>query len=159
MAADMTVPCGEGYLNIRVGAIIMREGKVLMVGSGEEPEYYYSVGGRLHFGETAEEAIVREVYEETGAALEIDRLGFVLENYFTADYGAKRGKLIYELSFFYYMKTPEGFDPPLRFREGESEETLYWVDPSAPVRYYPEFFRTELSQSSEGVKVICADER
>ena len=30
---DMTVPCGEGLLNIRVGAVILRDGRCLMVGN------------------------------------------------------------------------------------------------------------------------------
>lgn len=33
-------------------------------------EYLYSVGGRIKFGETAEEAVIREVYEETGVHME-----------------------------------------------------------------------------------------
>ena len=66
MNRDMTVPCEEGVLNIRVGAIIMKNNKILMVGNKVRPEYLYSVGGRIKFGETSEEAIVREVFEETG---------------------------------------------------------------------------------------------
>ena len=80
MKQDMTVPCEDGFINIRVGAIIMKDGKLLMVGNSARPEYLYSVGGRVKFGETAEEAVVREVYEETGVRLEPDRLGFVHES-------------------------------------------------------------------------------
>ena len=29
--ADMCVPCGDGIINIRVGAIILRDGRFLMV--------------------------------------------------------------------------------------------------------------------------------
>ena len=32
MNIDMTVPCADGIINIRVGAIIMKNGKLLMVG-------------------------------------------------------------------------------------------------------------------------------
>ena len=66
MNIDMTVPCDKGLINIRVGAIILKDGKFLMVGNNIRPEYLYSVGGRIKFGETAEEAVIREVYEETG---------------------------------------------------------------------------------------------
>ena len=72
MNKDMCVACDDGILNIRVGAIIMKDGKILMVGN--DRDYLYSVGGRVKFGETAEEAVVREVLEETGVQMEIDRL-------------------------------------------------------------------------------------
>lgn len=62
MKGDMTVPCGDGMINIRVGAIILKDGKFLMAGN-ERSDYLYSVGGRVKFGETAQEAVVREVPE------------------------------------------------------------------------------------------------
>ena len=105
-----TVPAGGGILNIRAGAVIMKNGRILMVTSGDEG-YFYSVGGRVRFGETTEQAVLREVEEETGCRLEIDRLGFVEENYFYADVPSKMGKLIYEISFYYYMITPPDFEP------------------------------------------------
>ena len=110
MKQDMCVTCDDGILNIRVGAIIMKNGKILMVGNGRS-NYLYSVGGRIKFGETAEEAVVREVYEETGVKMEVDRLGFVHENYFYGDAPTNLGKLIYEISFFFYMKVPNDFEP------------------------------------------------
>ena len=57
MSKDITVPCHDGYINVRVGAIIMKDGKVLMAGSKIRPEYLYTVGGRVQFGETSEEAV------------------------------------------------------------------------------------------------------
>lgn len=81
---DLTVDIDDGILNIRVGAIIMRNNKILMVGN-ERSDYFYSVGGRIKFGETAEEAVVREVFEETGVKLEVERLGYVHENFFVGD--------------------------------------------------------------------------
>ena len=30
MSKDMTVPCEDGLINLRVGAIIMKNGKILM---------------------------------------------------------------------------------------------------------------------------------
>ena len=65
MNHDMTVPCEEGLINLRVGAIIMKNGKILMVGN-DRADYLYSVGGRIKFGETSEEAVIREVYEYDG---------------------------------------------------------------------------------------------
>ena len=155
---DMCVVCDDGILNIRAGAIIMKNGKLLMVGN--DRNYLYSVGGRLKFGETAAEAVVREVFEETGVKMEIDRLGFVHENYFYGDAPSNQNKLIYEISFFFYMKVPDTFAPVSdSFTEGNSKERLVWVALDEDIQIYPEFFKTELKNSSDTVKYFTTDER
>ena len=159
MGTDMTVPCGEGYLNIRVGAIIRKDGKLLMVGNDRE-DYYYSVGGRIQFGESAEQAVVREVLEETGCRMEIDRLGFVHEDYFYADSPDKLGKTVYELSFYFYMKVPEDFRPVCGSVTADNDrEYLRWVSPEESRTIFPAFFRTELDKPAPGVRHIFTDER
>ena len=106
------------------------------------------------------EAMIREVFEETGVRMEIDRLGFVHENYFYGDDPSKAGKLVYEISFYFYMKVPEDFSPVcVSFTEDGHEEFLQWIDPKAPVRYYPGFFRDELAHPENGVRHFVTDER
>ena len=159
MNKDMCVACDDGILNIRVGAIIMKDGKLLMAGN-ERADYLYSVGGRIKLGETAQEAVVREVLEETGVKMEIDRLGFVHENYFYGDSPSNLGKLIYEISFFFYMKVPSDFAPiGESFTEDNSKEHLKWVSLDEDIKMYPEFFRTELKAPTAFVKHFVSDER
>jgi len=155
----MTVPCGGGLINLRVGAILLREGRFLMSRNDRDP-YLYSVGGRIQFGETAGEAIVREVEEETGRRLEVDRLGFVHENYFIMDIPPHAGRPVYELCFYFYMKVPPDFEPVGEtFTSDGLRETLEWVAPDAPRRIYPDFFRTELLRPARTVKHFVNDER
>ena len=152
---DMTVPCGDGLLNIRVGAIIMEGGQVLMVKSADR-NFYYSVGGRVQMGETAREAVEREVLEETGVPMAADRLGFVHENYFYGDMPATQGKLIYEISFFFYMKVPEDFVPVA----GDlAQDRLECVDLDSSNTLYPDFFKTELKHPTEEIRHFLTDER
>ncbi len=152
MHKDLMVPIEGGLLNIRVGAIIMKEGKFLMVGNTCE-EYLYSVGGRIKFSESSQEAVCREVYEETGFPMEIDRLGFVHENFFFGDSPTKAGKLIQEISFYYYMKTPVGFNPVCSsFAEDGTKEYLVWVAANERRKIFPEFFREELKCPSREIK-------
>ena len=159
MDKDMCVACDDGILNIRVGAIIMKNEKLLMVGN-ERADYLYSVGGRIKFGETAEEAVIREVLEETGARLEIDRLGFVHENYFWGDSPKNLGKLIYEVSFYFYMKVPDDFSPIAKsFADDNSREHLKWVSVNDDIKMFPKFFRTELIHPTDTVKHFVTDER
>ena len=158
MSKDMCVVCDDGFLNIRVGAIILKDGKLLMVSN--DKDYLYSVGGRVKFGETAEEAVVREVLEETGVPMGIDRLGFVHENYFYGDAPYNRNKLVYEISFFFYMKAPDLFAPISEsFTEGNSKEHLVWVSLDEDIQIYPEFFRTELKDPTHTVKHFTSDAR
>ena len=159
MAQDICVPCGEGLVNVRVGAIIRKDGKLLMV-HHEAGDYYYSVGGRIQFGESAQEAIVREVKEETGLTMEVEGLGFVHENFFTADSRSKMGLPVYEISFFFFMKLPEGGDLCCAsVNEDGLPEKIQWVDPKSEVTIYPDFFRNDLGQPGDGVKHCFTDER
>lgn len=152
MNNDLCVKTEDGILNIRVGAIIMRDDEFLMV-ENERDEHMYSVGGRIKFGETAEEAVVREVFEETGVKMEVDRLGFVHENFFPGDSLVKKGNIVHEISFFFYMKVPKDFEPVcMSFTEDDVKERLVWIKADHPKKYYPEFFKTELASPSCEVK-------
>lgn len=152
MGKDLCIPVEDGVINIRVGAIIMKDGKFLMV-RNDRFAHLYSVGGRIKFGETAEEAVIREVFEETGVKMEIDRLGFIHENFFMGDVGVKLDNLIYEISFFFYMKAPENFEPVcMSFTEVQDKEYLEWISADDERTYYPEFFRTELAHPVDYVK-------
>ena len=158
---DMSVPCGmEGIINLRVGAVILKDGKFLMAGNRRD-DYLYSVGGRIKFGETAEEAVIREVYEETGVGLEIERLGFVHENYFMGEAPEQmKEKTVYELCFYFYMRVPDDFSP---VSTGETSdgigEYLKWVTADEKQTIYPDFFLRELLHPEPGVKHFVSDER
>ena len=166
MGSDCTVPIDDGLLNIRVGAIICRGNEFLMMENDKDP-FLYSVGGRVKFGETAQEAIVREVLEETGTQMEIDRLGFVHENYFYLDEPGRENQVVYEISFYFYMKMPEDFSPVCESFTGSNHKERLVVDITL-LRVHisvcygkieTEFFRTELKQPCGFVKHMCTDDR
>ena len=68
----------------RVAAVIVRDGRVLMVrerrrgpsGRHDGPEYWVLPGGGVEPGETREEAVAREVREETGLICGAVRFAF-----------------------------------------------------------------------------------
>ena len=159
MGKDLCIDYDGGVVNIRVGAIILKDGKFLMV-SHPAVDYLYSVGGRIRFGEPAAEAIVRAVRGQTGRTLEIGRLGFVTEDFFLGDMPAHFGKLIYELGYYFYMKTPPDFEPVRgSFTEDGCEEFLVWVAPEEGRKMYPVFFNDELRCPEEAVKHFVTDQR
>lgn len=158
MKTDMCVACGEGFINIRVGALIVKDGKVLMVESNRG--YLYSVGGRIKMGETAQEAVVREVYEETGVKMNVRKLIAVQENYFYGDSPSKMGKQFYEIAFYFQMDVPKDFEPvSYTVTEGSVSENLVWVAPDSEKTLYPDFFREEIINPSKTVRYLLSDER
>lgn len=149
MPTDCTFMTPDGRFNYRVGAIILNKTNLLMA-YNRSFDQYYTVGGRVKLHETSEEAVIREIYEETGVKAEIDRLGFIQENFYKMNNAP-----YHELSFFYYIKP---FDPDLiNFDsikcDGDTEE-LRWVDLNnlPDTEFYPDFFKTELLTPSNTLK-------
>jgi len=67
---------------VGVGAIILNQGKILLAKRGVEPgKGRWSIpGGAVELGEGLHEALKREVMEECGLDIEVDRLMDVVEN-------------------------------------------------------------------------------
>lgn len=92
---DITLSTPDGIFSCRVGIIIVKDGKILLV-HDEEYGIYYTVGGRIRFGESSLEAAKREAEEELGFCPEIVRPMFIHENFFRDGRGP-----VHELGIFY----------------------------------------------------------
>ena len=84
---------------VGVGGVVVRDGRALLIRRGKEPLYgrWVVPGGTVELGETLEEALVREMEEETGLHVEpveiltvFDRIqredGRVVYHYVIVDY-------------------------------------------------------------------------
>ena len=135
---DLKFHTPGGLFNYRAGAIIIHDGKYLLMRNAQDP-YYYSVGGRVHFDETTEEAAVREVLEETGVSLEIDRILFFQEQFFESEV---TGDHVHELGVYYLMKDSDALEHvECHSRTGlGAVEELVWVTPEEleKIRFAPE---------------------
>ena len=97
---DLTFKTPDGRFNYRVGAIIIHDGNALLMRNPEVP-YLYTVGGRVNYNETTEEAVIREVLEETGVKLSVDRPVFFQEQFFDEEV---TGEHFHEVAVYYCMK-------------------------------------------------------
>ena len=84
-------------------AIIIEDDCVLFA-RNEVDDYYYSIGGGVQMGETSEETVKREVFEETGVEYEVDHLAVIHENFFIGSSGFIKGYDCHEIAFYYIMK-------------------------------------------------------
>lgn len=143
----------SGQFRLRACAIIIENDCILMVKDCKRG-YYYSVGGAVKQNETAEKAVVREFFEETGKFYEIDRLAFIHENFFTSDNGENGADLpFHEVSFYFLMK-PQAvnsncytqFNNESNNNTDNTLEKLEWI----PLKdyenkeAYPQFFKDKL---------------
>ena len=149
------IKCNE-WFRYRAAAIIIEEGCLLFV-SDDGFDYYYSVGGGVHHGETSEQAVLREVYEETGARYEIDRLAVINECFWNEDDDAGGIRRCHEVAFYYLMK-------PIGTKElpgGEVKLTLHWVpvEELGRVKAFPTFLSDYFRREHNGIEVIVTDDR
>lgn len=151
---------GNKWFRYRAAAIIIEEGCVLFVGN-ELEDYFYSIGGAVHMGETAEEAVKREVFEETGISYEIDHLAVIHENFFNENKGSLKGMDCHEIALYYLMK-PRGS----KQLNSDSytlgvKENMHWIPISHLDRYkaFPSFMKAYLQSEHHGIEHIVTDER
>lgn len=160
----MALDCGftkeNHWFRYRAAAIIVEDGYVLFAGN-ERADYYYSIGGGVHMGETAEDAVVREVFEETGVHYEIDRLAVIHENFFSESGGALQGLDCHEICLYFLMK-PRG----TRTLHSDSytlgvREEMHWLPVNRLDDYkaFPSFVKDYLSREHSGIEHIVTDER
>ena len=106
---------------VGVGAVIVRDKEVLLIKRAAPPkEGYYSIpGGLVEVGERVEDAVRREVYEETGLKIEIEKLIAVMDN-IIKDEG---GRVKYHYILVDYLAKPIGGE----LRVSSDASDVKWV--------------------------------
>ena len=158
---DCCFMVANNWFRYRAGALIVEDGKLLVMKT-KSSDCFYTVGGGVHMGESAESCVLREVQEETGAPYEIDHLAVVCENFFTGTEEIIKGYTCHVIEFYFLMK-PRGTqelhsDSYTHFNDKES---MVWIpiDELNSHRFYPTFLKDYLDTKHDAVEHIITDER
>lgn len=131
----ISVDRGDRRFGYRAAAVILdpsaalTTGRVLLQGVGDEV-FWCLPGGRVEMGETAAECLERELREELGEEARIERLLWVVENFFKHE-----GVSWHEIGLYFLASLAEGS------RLLASDEPLYGVEPESGVRFRLEWHR------------------
>ena len=130
----------------RVGGILIQREHLLCQFAGEEG-FWFLPGGRAEVGEPARATLLRETQEELGEVLQIERLLYIVENFFTDASGAW-----HELGLYFLLSAPadslltQSLETFTRLDEVGHSLRFDWL-PIAQLEtfaLYPPFFRTAL---------------
>lgn len=114
--------------NYRACAMIISKNRILAMHDERSP-YFYLPGGRVKMGETAEQAVVREIWEELGVNLKIVRPLWLNQAFFTEEVDGIR---YHELCIYFLM---DSSNTDLSERggsfiqvEGKHTHTFEWLE-------------------------------
>ena len=138
----------NNWFRYRATAIIVEDNCVLFA-KNERDDYYYSVGGGVHMNEISEEAVEREVLEETGIPYKVNRLAFIHENFFKGKGG-----------IFRKMKPKGNKELNSNSYSNGVKENMYWIpiDELDQYKTYPTFFKEKLKNLKNEIEHIVTIE-
>jgi 8-oxo-dGTP pyrophosphatase MutT (NUDIX family) len=140
---DATFHMETAVFNYRVAAVIVVDGHVL-IHKQVKDQHWALPGGRVELMEDSQTSIIREMKEELGYEVDVDRLLWFTENFF--EYNSKK---YHEIGLYYKVKiTDENFRFTTEPFYGEEGERLIYqwvpINQLNNVFLYPEFLRDAL---------------
>jgi ADP-ribose pyrophosphatase YjhB (NUDIX family) len=91
--------------NYRVVGVAIHDGRVLLHRAGDEP-FWTLPGGRAEIGEVAEHTLRREMREELSTDVDVQRLLWLVENFFDYD-----GLSYHEIALYFLIRFPPDSKP------------------------------------------------
>lgn len=107
-------------------ALVVKDDAVLLVKFDDENGPHYNwPGGGMNFGETVKEAVVREVFEETSARVEVGEL-FCVNEYLVSEETAKTG-IPQTFGLIFLCSLIDGNQPRLPDNPDENQVAVEWI--------------------------------
>ena len=143
---DISFGTEQQKFNYRVCAMLLSERRILAMQDERSP-YYYLPGGRVAVGETAEQAVIREVWEELGVTPQIIRPLWLNQAFFNEDVSHTN---YHELCIYFLMDITDTDllkkGDHFTHAEGRRTHTFTWLDFNelADLYFYPTFLKKDI---------------
>ena len=145
----------KGRFNFRTVAVILHQNQVL-IHRAEKDSFWTLPGGRVEFGEPASAALVRELREELGVSIKVERLIWLVENFFTYE-----AEDYHELALYFHASLPSDSGlftqkEPIRGDEEGIPLIFQWhrVDALKDIELYPTFLRQGLKSLPKSTEYV-----
>jgi len=149
----------QGYncFNYRIAGVAVNGDHVLLH-RAEDEQFWMFPGGRAEFGETADETLRREMREELGVEVEVVRLLWFVENFFTY-----AGKRYHEIALYFLMRLPNDCEllshpGPFRGEEAGTPLIFQWFsrkpETLSSLPLLPSFLQTALQDLPESIERV-----
>lgn len=136
--------------NFRVAGIAIYNHRILLHTTAKD-DFWNLPGGRVEFNESTDQTIKREMKEELDIEVQVRKLLFVNENFFTYE-----DKHYHEIGFYYVIDFPDGHeiikkDGEFTGIEDNGKLIFRWftLDELEGLNVFPEILRTELIKLKE----------
>lgn len=129
---DISFKTECGRFNYRVGAVLLHEGKVLLL---TEPrfDFWYLPGGRAYMFESSDQALIREVQEELGETPKVERLLWFTEKMYHFAYANTDH---HEIAFYYLIHLDPN-SPVYKNETGVGTEEFSNEETTLHYRWFP----------------------
>lgn len=98
---DLKIKQSNINFKSRVAGIVINDNKVLAVKMMDNP-YFCLPGGHIKFGESSDEAVLREMEEEINCKFKINKIIAIIENFYE-----KKGSRFHEIGYYYLVDNLE----------------------------------------------------
>lgn len=144
---DISFYIGGHKFNYRVAAIIQHDKKYLLT-TMPDLDFWFLPGGRVRTSESSIDALTRELQEELGVECQVNKLLWLVENFFTL-----KGEDFHEVCIYFLASLPPSANfafedsfttaPDLRFRWSDFEGLQQ-------INLQPRFLKSKLAETHQG---------
>ncbi|WP_219836121.1 NUDIX domain-containing protein [Paenibacillus sp. R14(2021)] len=144
-------------VTVGVQAVILKNNKILIIKKQDDDGdvTYILPGGKQEFGETIEQAVCREVFEEVGITINVDELLFLREFIGSNHENAETNKNLHIVSPIFLCSMQPGDDISLTPPNPDPDQIgAAWIniDELGGLRFYPKQLVPQLIEIASGNK-------